>query len=322
VKTIWIDICHPPQAVFYVPIVRALKQRGYTILVTVQENRESFELLNNAGIPFVPAGKKFGRNRILKTWGLLRRSIDLCRVLKIPNVAIGDNEHTDWFFAKFSGKLILPEAIPVWAIRVPVNRVHRLKGLKEEAYLNDFVPDPYFIRKQGWNASWVIATLRPPARQAQYHHAFTETLFHLLVAKLMSVKNVRIVFLAGSRADVESLLDRFPGIRRRLIVPERVLDGLNLLYHSDAVFSGGGTMSREAALLGIPAYSYFQGISLAVDRSLVRKGKLRMIRNENDIANLSLKKRGPVKPLESVEKPLAETIVEEILSVHQGKRPS
>lgn len=344
-KTIWIDICHPPQAVFYVPIVRALKQRGYTILVTVQENRESFELLNNAGIPFVPAGKKFGRNRILKTWGLLRRSIDLwqivqskkiwigvsqgspyqivvCRVLKIPNVAIGDNEHTDWFFAKFSGKLILPEAIPVWAIRVPVNRVHRLKGLKEEAYLNDFVPDPYFIRKQGWNASWVIATLRPPARQAQYHHAFTETLFHLLVAKLMSVKNVRIVFLARSRADVESLLDRFPGIRRRLIVPERVLDGLNLLYHSDAVFSGGGTMSREAALLGIPAYSYFQGISLAVDRSLVRKGKLRMIRNENDIANLSLKKRGPVKPLESVEKPLAETIVEEILSVHQGKRPS
>ncbi len=87
-KTIWIDICHPPQAVFYIPIVRALKQRGYTILVTVQENRESFELLNNAGVPFVPAGRKFGRNKILKTWGLLRRSIQLLQIVKSKKIWI------------------------------------------------------------------------------------------------------------------------------------------------------------------------------------------------------------------------------------------
>jgi predicted glycosyltransferase len=341
-KTIWIDICHPPQAVFYIPIALILKRKGYALLITVQENQESFALLKNAGLDFIPAGKKYGRNRFLKSWGLLERSIKLsnivrsariwigvsqgspyqivvCRILGIPNVAVGDNEHTDWFFVKFAQKLILPEAIPEWAIRVPMNRVYRLKGLKEEAYLSGFIPDPLFPAKQGWKSSFLYVTLRPPARQAQYHHAFTENFFNLLVSRLLAIKNLCIVFLPRSQSDTETLFGRFPGIGSRLVVPDKVVDGLNLVYHSDAVFSGGGTMSREAALLGVPAYSYFQGNSLAVDRYLIRKGRLHWIRNESDIEKLNVKKRNRFRQMTSVGNPLIGTIVEEILSVRIRK---
>ena len=34
---------------------------------------------------------------------------------------------------------------------------------------------------------------------------------------------------------------------------------MNLLYHSDLVISGGGTMNREAAALGIPTVTIFKG---------------------------------------------------------------
>jgi hypothetical protein len=49
---------------------------------------------------------------------------------------------------------------------------------------------------------------------------------------------------------------------------------LNLIWHSDLVVSGGGTMNREAAALGVPAFSIFRGPLAAVDRHLEAQGRL------------------------------------------------
>ena len=49
--------------------------------------------------------------------------------------------------------------------------------------------------------------------------------------------------------------------KRKIVIPELVVDGLNLIWFSDFVISGGGTMNREAAALGIPVYSIFRGVS-------------------------------------------------------------
>ena len=55
---------------------------------------------------------------------------------------------------------------------------------------------------------------------------------------------------------------------RRIIIPTQALDGLNLVWFSDLVVSGGGTMNREAAALGVPVYSIFSGTLGAVDGDL------------------------------------------------------
>ncbi|NOZ77316.1 MAG: DUF354 domain-containing protein, partial [Euryarchaeota archaeon] len=52
----------------------------------------------------------------------------------------------------------------------------------------------------------------------------------------------------------------------------RNVDGLNLIYHAAAVLGGGGTMNREAALLGTPTVSFYQGEVLGVDRYLIEEG--------------------------------------------------
>jgi predicted glycosyltransferase len=62
-----------------------------------------------------------------------------------------------------------------------------------------------------------------------------------------------------------------------------VLDGLNLLWFSDLAVSGGGTMNREAAALGIPAYSMFRGKIGAVDRSLERDGRLVLVTTREEV---------------------------------------
>jgi len=49
--------------------------------------------------------------------------------------------------------------------------------------------------------------------------------------------------------------------------------------------SGGGTMNREAAALGVPVYSIFRGKMGAVDRGLVAQNRLVMIENVEQVAS-------------------------------------
>ena len=57
-------------------------------------------------------------------------------------------------------------------------------------------------------------------------------------------------------------------------VPDHAPDGRALLAAADLVIGGGGTMNREAALLGTPAYTAFTGALAAVDAELIHRGLL------------------------------------------------
>ena len=61
------------------------------------------------------------------------------------------------------------------------------------------------------------------------------------------------------------------------------MDGLNLIWFSDLVVSGGGTMNREAAALNVPVYSIFRGKIGAVDRYLAESGRLILLESVHDV---------------------------------------
>ncbi len=69
----------------------------------------------------------------------------------------------------------------------------------------------------------------------------------------------------------------------QIIFPARVVDGLNLIWHSDLVISGGGTMNREAAALGVPVYSIFRGPLGAVDRFLASEQRLVVLNSAAEV---------------------------------------
>ena len=70
----------------------------------------------------------------------------------------------------------------------------------------------------------------------------------------------------------------------KMLIPEQVVDGLNLIWYSDLVMSGGGTMNREAAALGVPAYSIFRGKIGAIDQYLCNCGRLVLLESVEQIS--------------------------------------
>ncbi len=70
------------------------------------------------------------------------------------------------------------------------------------------------------------------------------------------------------------------------MIPEHAVDARSLLYRCDLFLGAGGTMSREAALLGVPAYSMFAGERPAVDAELERRGMLRMFTDPDELTEI------------------------------------
>jgi uncharacterized protein len=73
-----------------------------------------------------------------------------------------------------------------------------------------------------------------------------------------------------------------------LHIPEHAVDAPSLLALADLTVSAGGTMNREAAALGTPAYTTFTGRLGAVDRLLIAEGRLRPLA---DAGGLEVRKR-------------------------------
>jgi predicted glycosyltransferase len=65
------------------------------------------------------------------------------------------------------------------------------------------------------------------------------------------------------------------------------------MYTADVVLGGGGTMTREAALLGTPTFSVFAGAPAAVDDSLLRAGRLRRLERVDDLAAVNRRLEPP-----------------------------
>jgi predicted glycosyltransferase len=68
-----------------------------------------------------------------------------------------------------------------------------------------------------------------------------------------------------------------------VVVPERAVDGRSLVALADLLVSAGGTMNREAAVLGTPVWSIFEGRMGAVDESLIAAGRLRLLADPDEI---------------------------------------
>jgi uncharacterized protein len=99
----------------------------------------------------------------------------------------------------------------------------------------------------------------------------------------------------------------------RMVMPEQAVDGLNLLWQSDLVISGGGTMNREAAALGLPVYSIFGGRIGAIDQYLAATGRLMLLGVKEDVHGIPLVKRSRATDTPAADGAALKAIVDGIL---------
>nr|MDQ3819236.1 DUF354 domain-containing protein [Acidobacteriota bacterium] len=150
-------------------------------------------------------------------------------------------------------------------------------------------PDPRFAETLfglGVKAEDVLVVVRPPASEALYHR-FENELFDELFERLSRRADVKTILLARTEAQREV----YGGRGGNMILPREALDGANLIAAADLVISAGGTMNREAAALGVPAATIYAGRWAAVDEELVREGRLKRIRTQEDLDRLTVEKK-------------------------------
>jgi predicted glycosyltransferase len=209
----------------------------------------------------------------------------LCNLRRIPTILISDYEHASTPLLMRPKWKIVPESLLGHGSRSSAPRLKNYRGIKEDVYAPDFKPDSSLLEALGLREDDLVVTVRPPATEAHYHNPEAEVLLAHLMQRICSTPGARAVLLPRNKSQERTLRASHPewfssGVT---IIPKMAVDGLNLLWHSDLVVSGGGTMNREAAALGVPVYSIFRGKTGAVDMMLEKEGRLIMVRSVNEV---------------------------------------
>jgi predicted glycosyltransferase len=310
-RKVWIDLDNSPHVPFFIPIIRELEKRGHSVLLTTRDCFQVCGLADYYNLPHRKIGRHYGANKLLKVAGTMWRCLQLAptilrerpdlsishgsralimlsALLRIQTILLFDYEHAK----------MLPFIKPVLGIapEVIVNGhdisgrfklgMRGYSGLKEDIYVAQFRPDPSIVRKLDLGEGDIVATIRPPATEAHYHNPESERLFFEVVDHLGRSPGVRMVILPRNEKNQKELVYKtWPKWCEtgKIIVPNQVINGLDLVWHSDFLVSGGGTMNREAAALGVPVYSIFRGKMGAVDRYLAKAGRLTIIETVEDV---------------------------------------
>jgi uncharacterized protein len=338
---IWIDMDNSPHVPFFAPIAEELENRGYSVILTARDCFQVRELADFLHLNYKLIGRHSGKNKLRKLVGLCLRALQLAPVRMrerpdlavsicsrsqlilaaltgIPAVFMGDYEHAKGWAVIRPAWLVCPEVMPAERMGVPSNRILKYGGIKEDVYVPKFVPERSMLPQLGLQEQDIVVTLRPPAREAHYHVPATDGLFDAAVEFLSLSHEVKLVVLPRNKNQAEELKTRWFGLfsKGTMLIPDRIVNGLSLIWDSDLVISAGGTMNREAAALGVPVYSVFRGKLASVDRYLARQGRLVLIGSPEDIRTKVILAKRPraARPTNGAHA-ILQTVVEHIISI-------
>ncbi|MBI1816445.1 MAG: DUF354 domain-containing protein [Deltaproteobacteria bacterium] len=337
---VWIDIENAPQAWFFRPLLPALRARGAETLITVRDYGEAVALLEAASERFTVVGGVAGGSRLARTAAVATRALALARfargrgvdvavshgvrphlaaaaLLRIPCLTGYDYEHASKLLVhRLACEVLVPRVLLEQYLRpvgADLTKVTPYDGFKEELYLTDFSPDNAIYAALTLDPTRPIVTIRPPSFHAHYASDEGNALFFDVLVTLRRNPETQLVITARDatqRAQIASVCGGDPSVR----TPERPVDGLNLIWHSDLVISGGGTMAREAALLGVPAISIFRGTPGVLDAHLESLGRLRRIRAASELNSTPIVAARAQRTLPPRRSDLVEVVVARILS--------
>ena len=332
---VWVDVENAPQVQYLAPLAEAFAERGDEVVVTARDHGIALELLRERGLPFRAVGAHGGSSGAGKAVSVLQRAaaLGLCSArrrpsmvvgasrpaalaalgLRVPSFTIVDYEFVELRSFRLARTNVLHPRVVGEALRargVAPERLVPFEGLKEDitfAGRDLGAVEPYPLEAA---ADLARVLVRPPDDRSHYHADASSELTRAVLEHLASRADVLTVVSPRYPEQLDAIgrLDwRIPPVLLARGVPF-----LPLLRAVDAVVSAGGTMAREAAYLGIPAYTTFGGRIGAVDRHLVQLGRLRALGAHDEIAALRFERVEGFSPL--AENPrIVQTLVSAIV---------
>ena len=314
---VWIDLANSPHALLFAPVARRLEELGHEVVVTARDNAQTVELAREHWPRVEVVGGESPPGRVAKAGALASRIAGLRGFARRerPDVAVSHNSYAQIVAAKLAGlravtamdyefqpanhlafrladRILLPEALRSTRVQAQGARDRKTRyyaGLKEEIYLGDFRPDESVLGSLGVEdpGGRLLVVMRPPPSRALYHR-FGNPLFDDVLRAAGSNPDALCVVLTRHAEQLDALEKlELPSV----VAPRHAVDARSLMYAADLVVGAGGTMTREAALLGVPTVSLFAGDVPAVDRVLIERGLLRRIEAADEILPLARRER-------------------------------
>ncbi|MBK7391829.1 MAG: DUF354 domain-containing protein [Chloracidobacterium sp.] len=338
---IWIDLGNSPHIPFFLALSKEFVERGHEIVWTARDYAQTVEMAKMAGLDPTVFGIHGGKNIVSKAVKFASRVLELrkwaagkkidlalshnsqeplvvARLLGIRSVNLMDYEHHPGNHLSFrtAKKLVVPQSFPDAALRkfgVTESKVRRFDGIKEDVYLADFEPDEQFpdvLAPLGVSGDDKLVVIRPHAPEALYHRGVANQLLSEALEKFAAVPGCKIILLPRKTYQGDDLRREHP--HANIIIPDRVLDGANLIAAADLVISGGGTMNREAAALGVPVATIFAGKTAAIDEYLISENRMMRIDSSADLDLIPLRKKPARNPRRNneVRRQVADLILE------------
>lgn len=291
-RTIWLDALTPKQARLMGVFAGALRSGGFGVLPTCREYEYTVGTFRLAGVEPVVLGRHGGRDLGGKLGADVERMRLLLRLvagrgpdllvtypnpsatrvafgLGIPILMFNDTPHSTpacRLSCPLASTLVYSEFIPRKLMERFVlkewTRIRRYRGVEELAWILRFKPDPRVLEELMLEEGNYVL-VRPEERKASY---YGEGPILVELATSLARRGHRVVVLPRYREQAEAL-----GGVANIVVPEKAVDGPSLEYYAAAVVTGGGTMAREAALLGTPGINLFPQ-RIHVDEALSKLG--------------------------------------------------
>ena len=284
---IWIDFTNTPHVNVLMPIIRHL-EKDHEFIFTARDFSETIPLLKKNGITPIVRGRYEGKNRIKKVMGLLGRMWVM--LFKLPkfdlalslggnytsaiaflrgkkSIVFSDNDISFKFFSFAMGSyFIFPYYFKYQKAQkkyhIKDSRIKTFNGFKEDIYIAEFEPDPVFPDQLPFRD---FITIRPENLKASYVPKDSTT----IVPQLFEVFKDRNILFLPRYEEEKKYAEGYANVW----YPDGPLSGLDVCYYTRAILTGAGTFAREAALLGVPAVSFFPNpVFLSVDEAMQELG--------------------------------------------------
>jgi len=309
---IWIDVLTPKQANLFSVLVSRLREHNHSVDVTSRHYREVEQLLQIRAVNATIIGRHGGGDLIDKLTESSRRiaqladhisqnspdvAISFCspeasRVaygLGIPHYSICDSPHAEAvcrLSIPLSRKLFAPRIVPrkAWApYCLPSRDIVQYNALDPAVWIRAYAPGPDLRSSVGLDQKRPYVVVRTEEEYASYllrRERSTDTDI-VGVARALSELGTQVVVLPRYEKQVGLLSRELGGVA---LVPNKVIDAVGLLSRASVFVGAGGTMSAEAALMGVPTISCYPGEPTYVDKYLFRVGLAEKVSQVDKIA--------------------------------------
>lgn len=289
----WFDITNTPQVHLLIAVLNAFDSNENEFKITTRDFAETIKLLEQkTPLPYEIIGNYEKGNILKKGTKLINRFLETRKTVKDfdvsiscgsesaiwnsflrnkKSIAFGDNDLAkQWTYGMFVSHVLFPKSIPTKILTkqgISKKKIYQYNGFKEHIYLADFVPNENFKNDLPFDNYVVV---RPENVNANYVRQNKDISITAELLKKLTFNGNNVLYLPRYSTDFE-----FAEGLKNIYIPKSAINGIDACYYSDAVFTGAGTLAREAACLGVPSFSFFAGGKLlAVDSDLISQGKM------------------------------------------------